>query len=77
MKFTGSIVVRVGFARSCLKAARLFSTGKKFEPQQAVILSKLTRFEYEQIRHQDLDEDELKNMVSMLQPVDSSLRNNL
>ena len=38
----------------------------KFEPKSAVILSKLTRFEYERIRHNDLDEDEFKTLVSEL-----------
>lgn len=34
-----------------------------FKPRNAVILSKLTRFEYERIRNHDLDDDELKTEV--------------
>lgn len=59
-----SSVFKFMVATSTSKVARLLSSCRKFEPTQAVILSKLTRFEYEQIRNQDLDEDELRDMVS-------------
>jgi len=44
-----------------IKTQRLFS--QTFQPTNAVILSKLTRFEYERIRNHELDDDELKTLV--------------
>lgn len=49
---------------SCQRFAQRL--GSTFRPKNAVILSKLTRFEYERIRNHELDEDELRSLVSQL-----------
>ena len=51
------------FAVNIYQRASTRCLAESFSPKNAVILSKLTRFEYERIRNHDLDEDELRTCV--------------
>ncbi|XP_067929922.1 NAD kinase 2, mitochondrial-like [Watersipora subatra] len=42
---------------------RMIIRNESFSPKTAIILSKLTRFEYEQIRNHDMDDDELRTFL--------------